>query len=73
MSDERFDRIEHRIDSMEGAILLALREGFASLNRRYNDLDTDLALTEQKVEDNARKTRRINQRLMHLEQRDIEG
>jgi hypothetical protein len=39
----------------------------------FNDVDVDLARNERKAEDNARKIRRLNQRLMHLEGRTDEN
>lgn len=62
--------MQNRVDSMEGTLLTAMTVGFASLRNYAIDLDTDLAENERKSEDNARKTRRLNQRLMHLEQRN---
>jgi chromosome segregation ATPase len=67
--NNRLDRVENRVNSMEGTLLTAMREGFASLQAYQVDLDRDLAANEQKTEDNARRARRLNQRLMRLEQR----
>jgi hypothetical protein len=38
-----------------------------------NDMDIDLARVEQRTEDNARKFRRLNQRIMNLEGRTEEN
>jgi hypothetical protein len=83
MSEEKLDRIERqleliaqgmtsmssRIDTLEGTLTIAIREGFESLRSYQVDLDRDLGLNEQKTEDNARRTRRINHRLTDLERR----
>jgi predicted nucleic acid-binding Zn-ribbon protein len=68
--ETRMDSMDNRINSLEGTLLTTMREGFASLHSYQLDLDRDLALNEQKTEDNARKTRRINHRLLDLEQRN---
>jgi hypothetical protein len=68
-TDRRFTQLENRVDSLEGTLLTAMTEGFASLHDYQIDLDRDLAINEQRTEDNARKSRRLNQRLMRLEQR----
>jgi hypothetical protein len=51
-----------------------IRDGFTRLHSEINDLNIDLALDEQKTEEieaktesNARKIRRLNQRLFRLE------
>lgn len=61
--------LQQRVDSMEGTLLTAMTDGFNSLQRYISDVDIDLAQNERKTEDNARKSRRLNQRLMRLEQR----
>jgi chromosome segregation ATPase len=69
-TERRLSQIDSRVNSMEGTLLTAMTEGFASLHNYQIDLDRDLAINEQKTEDNARKSRRLNQRLMHLERRN---
>ena len=62
--------MQNRLDSMEGTLLTTMTGGFNSLQNYLIDLDIDLAENERKTEDNARKSRRLNQRLMRVEQRD---
>jgi chromosome segregation ATPase len=83
MSEERFDRLESqlahivqamtvmqtRIDSIEGTLMLAMRSGFDSLQTAINDLNVDLNVMEVQTEQNARKNRRINQRVTAIEAR----
>jgi archaellum component FlaC len=71
--EDRMTRIEDRVDIMEGTLLTTMRGGFNSLRGIINDVDVDLARNEKKAEDNARQIRRLNQRLMHLEGRTLEG
>ncbi len=67
--NSRIDGLENRLNSLEGTLLTTMTEGFSSLHSYQLDLDRDLAINEQKTEDNARKSRRLNQRLMRIEQR----
>jgi chromosome segregation ATPase len=60
--------MQRRVDSMEGTLLTAMTDGFSSLQRYLTDLDIDLAQNERKTEDVARRSRRLNQRLIRLEQ-----
>ncbi|WP_309741564.1 hypothetical protein [Chamaesiphon sp. OTE_20_metabat_361] len=62
--------MQNRMDSMEGTLLTTMTGGFNSLQNYIIDLDTDLAQNERKTEDNARNNRRLNQRLMRLENRN---
>ena len=59
--------MQNRMDSMEGTLLTTMTGGFNSLQNYIIDLDPDLAHNERKAEDNARNNRRLNQRLMRLE------
>ena len=65
--------LEDRISVLEGTLLATMRGGFNNLRGTVNDIDADLAKVEQRAEDTARKVRRLNQRLMHLEGRTEEG
>ncbi|WP_310484839.1 hypothetical protein [Chamaesiphon sp. VAR_48_metabat_403] len=83
MSEERFDRLENqlsqivqamtvmqnRIDSIEGTLMIAMRSGFDSMQVAINDLNVDLNVMEVQTERNARKSRRVNQRVTALEAR----
>jgi chromosome segregation ATPase len=62
--------MQNRMDSMEGTLLTTMTGGFNSLQNYIIDLDTDLAQNERKTADNARNNRRLNQRLMRLENRN---
>lgn len=62
--------MQNRMDSMEGTLLTTMTGGFNSLQNYIIDLDTDLAHNERKTEDNARNSRRLNHRLMRLENRN---
>ena len=66
--------LRNRIDSVDGTLTIAIREGFNRLHEEVTDLNLDLAVEEQKteeietkIESNARKIRRLNQRLLRLE------
>ncbi len=66
--------LRNRIDSVDGTLTIAIREGFNRLHEEVTDLNLDLAVEEQKteeietkIESNARKIRRLNQRLFRLE------
>jgi predicted nucleic acid-binding Zn-ribbon protein len=59
--------MQNRTDSMEGTLLTAMTDGFSSLRKYMIDLDIDLARNEQNTEELARKSRRLNQRMMRLE------
>ncbi len=78
--------IQQNVEDKHNLLVQIMTSGFTSLNQRVdtivtslnhlsqqvNDINIDLTTTEQKTEDNARKTRRINQRLMRLEDRNDE-
>jgi chromosome segregation ATPase len=66
--------LRNRIDSVDGTLSIAIRDGFNRLHEEITDLNIDLAIEELKTEDietktesNARKIRRLNQRLFRLE------
>jgi chromosome segregation ATPase len=59
-----FNSLNQRVDTIENSLI--------QLSQQVNDINIDLTTNEQKTEDNARKTRRINQRLMRLEDRNDE-
>jgi septal ring factor EnvC (AmiA/AmiB activator) len=67
---EDISSLRNRVDSVEGTLISAMRDGFHHLEHRIDDIDIDLAITEEKTEDNSRKARRLNARLMRLERRD---
>lgn len=54
-----FSSLNQRVDTIETSL--------SHLSQQVNDINIDLTINEQKTENNARKTRRINQRLMRLE------
>jgi uncharacterized coiled-coil protein SlyX len=62
-------RMNDRMSVLETTLSATMRGGFNSLRATVNDIDIDLARVEQRAEDNARKFRRLNQRIMHLEGR----
>jgi chromosome segregation ATPase len=66
-------RMNDRMSILETTLLTTMRGGFNSLRATVNDIDIDLARVEQRAEDNARKFRRLNQRIMHLEGRTEEN
>jgi predicted nucleic acid-binding Zn-ribbon protein len=57
--------LRQRSDSIEGTMIVAMREGFNSLRNYLDDLNYDLA-------DNERKQRRIGRRVARLERKDKE-
>ena len=78
--------MQQNIEDKHNLLVQIMTNGFASLNQRFDTIDSSLAhlsqqvngikihltINEQKTEDNARRTRRINQRLMRLEERNDE-
>lgn len=54
--------LRHRVDSNEGGLIVALREGFKSQETIANDLNYDLWINE-------RKTRRLSRRVSRLERK----
>jgi chromosome segregation ATPase len=71
--NQRMTNIEDRMEVLETTLSATMRGGFNNLRGTVNDIDADLAKVEQRAEDTARKVRRLNQRLMHLEGRTEEG
>ncbi len=63
------NRMNDRMSVLEATLSTTMRGGFNSLRAIVNDIDIDLAKVEQRAEDNARKFRRLSQRIMHLEGR----
>ncbi len=68
------EALRNRIDSVDGTLSMAIREGFNRLHEEITDLNIDLAIEELKTENieiktesNERKVRRLNQRLFRLE------
>jgi chaperonin cofactor prefoldin len=66
---ENLTSMQTRIDSVEGTLMVAMRSGFDSLATAINDLNVDLNVMEVQTERNARKNRRINQRVTAIESR----
>jgi chromosome segregation ATPase len=62
---EDMTSIRQRVDSSEGTILVAVREGFNSLRNYLDDLNYEVA-------DNARATRLLKRRVSRLERKDNE-
>jgi predicted nucleic acid-binding Zn-ribbon protein len=54
-----------RIDSIEGTIVVTIRDGFESMRNYLDDLNHDLAANE-------RQTRRLNRRVSRLERKQEE-
>jgi chromosome segregation ATPase len=54
-----------RIDSIEGTIVVTIRDGFESMRNYLDDLNYDLAANE-------RQTRRLNRRVSRLERKQEE-
>ncbi len=57
--------LRHRVDSNEGTLIVAIREGFRRQEDFINDLNFDLA-------NNERKTRRLSRRVSRLERQDLD-
>jgi uncharacterized coiled-coil protein SlyX len=55
--------LRHRVDSIEGTVLVAIRDGFRIQESFIDDLNYDLSANE-------RKTRRLSRRVARLEQKD---
>jgi chromosome segregation ATPase len=60
---EDMTSVRQRVDSFEGTILTAVREGFNSLRNYLDDLNYEVA-------DNARATRLLKRRVSRLERKD---
>jgi chromosome segregation ATPase len=52
--------LRHRMDSIEGTVVVTMREGFESFRSYLDDLNYDLA-------NNERRTRRLSRRVSRLE------
>jgi uncharacterized coiled-coil protein SlyX len=55
--------LRHRVDSIEGTVLVAIRDGFRNQENSIDDLNYDLS-------NNERKTRRLSRRVARLEKKD---
>ena len=55
--------LRHRMDSIEGTVVVTMREGFESFKSYLDDLNYDLA-------NNERKTRRLSRRMDRLEKNE---
>jgi chromosome segregation ATPase len=62
--------LRQRSDSIEGTVIVAMREGFNSLRNYLDDLNYDLAEVERNVSDGERKQRRLNRRVARLERKE---
>ena len=69
---EDIGSLRQRVDSIEGTVVITIREGFNSFRNYIDDLNYDLAETERKVSDNDRKHRRLNRRVARLERKEGE-
>ncbi|WP_373543820.1 hypothetical protein [Chamaesiphon sp.] len=70
---EDIGSLRQRVDSIEGTVVIAIRDGFNSFRNYIDDLNYDLAEIERKVGDNDRKHRRLNRRVARLERKEEEG
>ena len=70
---EDIGSLRQRVDSIEGTVVIAIRDGFNSFRNYLDDLNYDLAEIERKVGDNDRKHRRLNRRVARLERKEEEG
>ena len=55
--------LRQRVDSIEGTLIVTVREGFSSLRNYLDDLNYEVA-------DNARATRLMKRRIARLERKD---
>jgi chromosome segregation ATPase len=55
--------LRHRVESNEGTLLVAIRDGFRRQDDSIDDLNYDLSVNE-------RKTRRLSRRVARLERKD---
>ncbi len=62
---EDIDSLRRRVESNEGTVIVAIREGFRSQEDSINDLNFDLYANE-------RKTRRLSRRVSRLERLDLD-
>jgi chromosome segregation ATPase len=70
---EDIGSLRQRVDSIEGTVVIAIRDSFNSFRNYLDDLNYDLAEIERKVGDNDRKHRRLNRRVARLERKEEEG
>ena len=70
---EDIGSLRQQVDSIEGTVVIAIRDGFNSFRNYLDDLNYDLAEIERKVGDNDRKHRRLNRRVARLERKEEEG
>ena len=70
---EDIGSLRQRVDSIEGTVVIAIRDSFNSFRNYLDDLNYDLAEIEWKVGDNDRKHRRLNRRVARLERKEEEG
>ncbi len=69
-------QLNQRVDSVQGTLNIAVSEGFKRLNANIIDVNRALGENEEKTDDNVssietttRNIRRLNQRVLRLEQR----
>jgi chromosome segregation ATPase len=62
---EDVNSLRRRVESNEGTLIVAIREGFRSQEYSMNDLNYDLSVNE-------RKTRRLSRRVARLERQDLD-
>jgi chromosome segregation ATPase len=60
---EDVNSLRRRVESNEGTVLVAIRDGFRAQEDSINDLNYDLSVNE-------RKTRRLSRRVARLERKD---
>lgn len=62
---EDINSLRRRVESNEGTLIVAIREGFRSQENSINDLNYDLS-------ENERRTRRLSRRVTRLERLDLD-
>ena len=62
---EDINSLRHRVESNEGTLIVAIREGFRSQDNSMNDINYDLSVNE-------RKTRRLGRRVTRLERQNTD-
>ncbi len=62
---EDINSLRRRVESNEGTLIVAIREGFRSQEDSINDINYDLSVNE-------RKTRRLSRRVTRLERQDLD-
>ena len=70
---EDIGSLRQQVDSIEGTVVIAIRDDFNSFRNYLDDLNYDLAEIERKVGDNDRKHRRLNRRVARFERKEEEG